>query len=140
MLASGMHAPDFELNDLAGGRVRLSGLLERAPVLLAFFKVSCPVCQLTFPYLERLAKNEGVQIVGISQNDAKATRGFNDKYGVTFPTLVDEAAEGYIVSNAFGISSVPSIFVVETDGRVSAAFSGFSKRDLEMVGRRVNIA
>ena len=140
ILKRGMQAPRFELKELAGGRRSLQEMLERGPVLLAFFKVSCPVCQLTFPFLERLAKNDAVQAIGISQDDATSTKAFNDRFGVTFPTLLDEAAEGYPVSNGFGISSVPTVFVVETDGTISNSIEGFSKRDLDAIGERIHVA
>src|ERR1039457_2066800 len=140
ILKRGMQAPRFELKELAGGRRSLQEMLERGPVLLAFFKVSCPVCQLTFPFLERLAKNDAVQAIGISQDDATSTKAFNDRFGVTFPTLLDEAAEGYPVSNGFGISSVPTVFVVETDGTISNSIEGFSRRDLDAIGERIHVA
>lgn len=139
MLRRGMHAPRFELHDLAGGKQSLAQILERGPVLLALFKVSCPVCQLTFPFLELLADNDAMQVVGISQDDVSSTKTFNQRFGVTFPTLLDEVREGYPVSNAFGISTVPSAFLVETDGTISHSFAGFSKRDLEEIGKRVNV-
>lgn len=139
ILRRGMHAPAFELRDVAGNTQSLVQLLEKGPVLLALFKVSCPVCQLTFPFLERIANNDAMQVVGISQDESGATKAFNQRFGVTFPTLLDDAREGYPVSNAFGISTVPSVFLVETDGTVSQSFAGFSKRDLEEIGRRVNV-
>ena len=139
VLKAGVRAPGFELAEMAGGRRSLEKLLERGPVLLAFYKVSCPVCQLTFPFLERLAKNDAVQVIGISQDDAKSTQAFNDRFGITFPTLLDEARSGYPVSNAFAISSVPTVFVVETDGIISKSIEGFSKRDLDAIGDRVNV-
>ena len=139
MLKRGMHVPQFELGDLAGGKQSLAQILEKGPVLLALFKVGCPVCQLAFPFLERIADNDALQVVGISQDDAGPTKAFNERFGVTFPTLLDAAHEGYPVSNGFGISTVPSIFLVETDGTVSNSFAGFSKRDLEEIGKRVNV-
>ena len=63
-------------------------------------------------------------------------KAFNQRFGVTFPTLLDQSKEGYPASNAFGISSVPSLFLVEQDGTIAKAFSGFSKRDLEGLGER----
>jgi len=139
MLGRGTLAPQFELVDLAGGRQSLAQILEKGPVLLALFKVSCPVCQLAFPFLERMADNDAMQVVAISQDDVKPTKEFNERFGVTFPTLLDEARKGYPVSNAFGISSVPSVFLVETDGAISHSFAGFSKRDFEQIGKRIHV-
>ena len=55
-LATGAKAPEFELKTLEGKRFSLNEELAKGPVVLAFFKVSCPTCQYAFPYLERLYK------------------------------------------------------------------------------------
>ncbi|MGI8742754.1 MAG: peroxiredoxin family protein [Bryobacteraceae bacterium] len=139
MLEAGSRTPGFELKGLNGGNESSQAILQKGPAVLAFFKIGCPVCQMTFPYLERLASSGTVQMIGISQDDPKATQGFNERFGVTFPTLVDEAKAGYPVSNGFGIRTVPSIFLVEQDGTISRAFAGFSKRDLQALGDRVGV-
>ena len=94
---------------------------------MAFFKVSCPVCQLIFPYLERLSAGSGLQVIGISQDDAADTQAFMRRFGLTLPMLLDRSEDGYRASNAYGISSVPSLFLVEQDGRISKEVAGFSK-------------
>jgi peroxiredoxin len=139
MLETGVRAPSFRLKNLDGGQHSLQDILTRGPALLAFFKVSCPVCQLAFPYLERLAGGSSLQIIGISQDDDRSTRSFNQRWGVTFPTLLDQSEENYLASNAYGISSVPSLFLVEKSGEVTKSFSGFSKRDLEALGERAGV-
>ena len=139
MTQSGAPAPSFSLTGLDGRKRSLEELTSQGPVVLAFFKISCPVCQLTMPFLERLSSSSTLQIVGISQDDESATQHFNQRLGVTFPVLLDRSKEGYPASNAYGISSVPSLFVVEPDGRVSMSFNGFSKRDLETVGERAGV-
>jgi peroxiredoxin len=106
-------------------------------VLLAFFKVACPVCQLTFPFLERLSR--ALKIFGVSQDDAEATREFNQEHGITFPALLDSEGEGFPASNAYGISRVPSLFLIEPDGKISWTLEGFSKKDLEQLGARVGV-
>jgi peroxiredoxin len=140
-IAAGAQAPAFRLSGLDGSARSLQEILAAGPALLAFYKISCPVCQLTVPYLERLAANEGrLQVIGISQDDTGATRGFTQRFGLTFPTLLDSSEEGYPASNAYGITSVPSMFVLEPDGSVSQAFAGFSKRDFEHLGARVGVS
>jgi len=139
MLEPGEEAPSFQLTTLDGHNLTMHQVLGKGPALLAFFKVGCPVCQLTFPFLERMASNLAVQILGVSQDDAKGTREFNERFGVTFPTLLDESKKGYPVSNQFGITSVPTFFLVETDGSISKSFSGFSRRDLEALGERMKV-
>jgi peroxiredoxin len=136
LVAAGAKAPSFRLTGLDGSTRSVQDILAGGPALLAFFKISCPVCQLTVPYLERLAANKALQVIGISQDDAGATRGFASRFGLTFPMLLDLSSENYPASNAYGISSVPSMFLVESDGTVSRSFPGFSKSDFEAIGAR----
>jgi peroxiredoxin len=125
MLSPGSKAPAVSLPDMAGTQHTLAG-----PVLLVFYKVSCPVCQMTLPFLDRL----GRQVIAISQDDPRATERFQKRFGGTMLTLFDRAEDGYPVSNAFGISHVPSLFLVEADGTISLATEGFVKGDLEAMG------
>ena len=136
MLSAGDRAPEFELENLSGGRRTLSGIAGGKPVLLAFFKVSCPVCQFAFPFLQRLSNRE-IAIYAISQDDPSSTREFHSEYGISLPTLLDKEEEGYPASNAYGLSHVPSIFLVEPDGRISQALMGFDKKGLETLGQRL---
>jgi peroxiredoxin len=138
-------APEFDLPSLAGGRKRLQDLLASGPVLLAFYKGTCPTCQLTFPFLQRLESGKSAdapQVVAISQDDARTTAEFNRRYGVSFLTLLDPPVEGalrYPASNAYRITNVPTLFLVEQDGRVSLSVTGFDKAELERLGRRFGV-
>ena len=132
MLAAGDQVPDLRLESLELDSVS-------APVLLAFFKITCPTCQLIFPYLQRLADRGGPAIVGLSQDDRAGTDEFNGAFGVRLPTLVDPAKDGYRVSNAFGIDHVPSLFLVEPGGRISWAGEGFARQALESLAARWNV-
>jgi len=137
MLAPGDQAPAFELDQLGGGRTSLQDLLAAGPAVLAFFKVTCPTCQFTFPFLERLHR-AGVTVAGISQDDPASTREFKEEFGVSFPVLLDQ--RGYPASNGFGIAYVPAMFCVEPDGTISWALEGFGKRDIEALGLRFGAA
>jgi peroxiredoxin len=140
LVAAGAKAPHFRLPGLDGSARSLQEILLAGPALVVFYKISCPVCQLTAPYLERLAGNSAVQVIGISQDNASATRGFANRFGLTFPTFLDSPDDNFPASNAYGISSVPSMFVIEPDGIVSRSFAGFSKRDFEELGVRAGVA
>jgi peroxiredoxin len=138
MLSPGSKAPPFTLRDLNGTPHSLTTLLAAGPVLLAIYKISCPVCQLTLPFLHRIARGN-LQIIAISEDDPSGTRRFQTKFGVSLLTLLDREEEGYPVSNAFGITHVPSLFLIEPDGAISLASEGFVKSDLESIGARAGI-
>jgi peroxiredoxin len=138
MLGADGEAPDFVLPALSGLKVSLSEVTGLGPVLLAFFKVSCPTCQYTLPFLERLTDARELKTIGISQDEEAATAEFRRAYGLSFPMALDDARKGYQVSNAYKITHVPSVFLVE--GRsITEAFNGFSKRELERIGRRFEV-
>jgi peroxiredoxin len=136
MLDVGVLAPEFRLRDFSGGERTLADIVSKGPALLAFFKSSCPVCQLTLPFLERLKDNDKLQIVGVSQDSAATTAEFRDEFGVTMPMLLDESKNGYPASNGFQITHVPTMFQVEPDGRISQAWKGWSKADMIALGER----
>jgi len=151
-LSAGSKAPDFSLPAVvsivvstqdsgkkeAGDTFSLQAALQQGPVLAAFFKVSCPVCQYTFPILERIYKAHGdkkITIVGISQDNQRDTAAFLKEYGVTFRTLLDDP-NGYAVSNAYGLSNVPTLFLIGQDGQIEISSVGWVKKDVEDINRK----
>src|SRR5712692_6020247 len=118
-IVAGKIAPGFSLKTIDGREYSLGKLLEKGPVVVAFFKTSCPVCQLTFPYLERIYRRYGsgrATILGVSQDDAAETQKFCKEFGITLPVALDE--RGYPASNAYGLTTVPAIFLIGSDGTV----------------------
>jgi len=138
LLRPGDPAPGFRLPLLSGGEVSLQELLAAGPLLLAFFKVSCPVCQLTFPFLERIHAAGTLPVYGVSQNGAAETRDFNRTFDVTFPTLLDPEGS-FPASNGFGIANVPTLFLLERDGAVSWILDGWSKSEVHSLGARAGV-
>jgi peroxiredoxin len=138
-LAVATKAPEFDLKTLDRKRFSLNDELTRGPVVLVFFKISCPTCQYALPFFERLYQayaHQGVNLVGISQNDAKETTAFNKEFGITFPVLLDDA-HSYPVSNAYGLTNVPTIFWIAQDGDIEVSSVGWLKADFEEINRRM---
>lgn len=135
----GTNAPQFELKTADGTVFSLSEKLVHGPVVLAFFKVSCPTCQYAFPFLERLYKayaSKGVTLVGVSQNDGKDTAAFAREFGITFPILLDDTHR-YPVSNAYGLTNVPTIFWIAPDGEIEVSSVGWVKADFEQISGKM---
>jgi peroxiredoxin len=139
LLAAGSHVSDFRLPLLEGGEATLRDLIAKAPALLAFFKVSCPVCQMTLPFLDRIRSSGSFPVYGVSQNDARDTRDFHRRLGLSLPSLLDSEEGGFVVSNAFGISSVPTLFLIETDGSIARVIEGWSKSEIERLGELAGV-
>ena len=130
-LTSGTKAPPFELQAMEGAKLSLADSLAQGPTLVAFFKVSCPTCQFTFPFVERIFRQfraNGIQVVGISQDDAEHNRQFAKQYGISFSILIDEYP--YETSREYGVKYVPTLFLIMPDGRIGLMSDGFCKADL----------
>ena len=93
---------------------------------------------MLFPFLQRLYEAHGmltVTIVGISQNEKKDTSAFIKQYGVTFPILLEDT-HSYPVSNAYGLTNVPSIFWIAEDGEIEVSSVGWIRKDIEELNQR----
>lgn len=137
-LTAGTSAPDFQLQTMDGKQFSLRDALVRGPVVAAFFKISCPVCQYTFPFLERIHKAHGgkhVTVVGVSQNDKKDTAAFIKEYGLTFPILLDDT-KSYPVSNAYCLTNVPTTFWIAQDGEIEISSVGWDRKDIEEINQK----
>lgn len=138
-LNAGVSAPDFTLPTVQGGKVSLGEALAKGPVVLVFFKVSCRVCQYALPFLERVFQANraaNVTVLGISQDTARDTKEFLREYGVTFPIALDDPAK-YKVSNAYGLTNVPTIFYVAPSGEIEVSSVGWSKSDVEAINQEL---
>lgn len=137
-LAPGTAAPDFSLPLLAGNTFSLAGALSRGPVVAVFFKISCPTCQYALPFLERIHRayaGKGVSVVGISQNDKRDTAAFVKQYGITFPVALDDS-HTYPVSNAYGLTNVPTAFWIAQDGEIGISSVGWIRADVDEINRK----
>lgn len=137
-LEPGTVAPDFTLPTMDGKQFSLRDALNRGPVVLAFFKISCPTCQYAFPFLQRVYEahgNQAVTIVGISQNTKKDTAAFIKEYEIGFPVLLDDVS-AYPVSNAYGLTNVPTVFWIAQHGEIEISSVGWIKKEMEEVNRR----
>jgi peroxiredoxin len=138
-LAQGVRAPEFSLPAIPGGTFSLAEALRKGPVVAAFFKVSCPVCQYTFPFLERVYqanKDSNLTVLGISQDNAQKTQAFLREFGVSFPIALDNE-NNYAVSNTYGITNVPTIFYIAPTGEIELSCVGWSKADVEAMNAKL---
>ena len=138
VLTAGKAAPEVSLSDMRGKPFSLRDALRHGPVVLAFFKVSCPVCQYAMPFLERIyrAYQGKAQIVAVSQHPKKETQAFLREYGITMRVLLDDP-EHYPASNAFHLTNVPTVFLIAPGGEIEVSSVGWDRKDIEKINRRV---
>jgi cytochrome c biogenesis protein CcmG, thiol:disulfide interchange protein DsbE len=124
----GKPAPDFALQVAANGddgaRMKLSELKGR-PVVLDFWASWCEPCAIEAPILDRLARKhqkKGLMVLGVNASDAPhSVKRYAAQKGLSYPMVSDPDAQA---SEAYGVSKLPSLVVIDKEGRVLAFFEG----------------
>jgi thiol-disulfide isomerase/thioredoxin len=114
MLPAGSVAPPFALTEIVTGEP-IEDPWRDGEVVLAFFKTTCPVCQLAAPKVQALA-DSGVRVVAVGEDPPEALTRYSSGHGQHVPTLTEPAPYG--VSAAFGLETVPSLVRIGEDGTV----------------------
>ena len=117
-------AEDFTLGLAGGGNFRL-GERRGHVVLINFWATWCPPCREEMPALERLYrqhKEQGLVLVAISiDSDPAVVSPYVKASKLTFPIALDPKAE---VANKYGVRALPSSFVVDRQGTMTALALG----------------
>ena len=116
------------------------GVVHEGPVALVFYKVTCPVCQMAAPKIDTMARSYPGRVVGVGQDPPDELERFGREFGMDIAAVAD--VPPYDVSNAYGIETVPTLFVIDgarvvADAVVSwdrAGYNRASTRLAELLG------
>jgi thiol-disulfide isomerase/thioredoxin len=111
-------APDFQLKDLAGKDLSLASVHGKV-VLLNFWATWCGPCRAEIPSLIELQNRykERLRIIGlvVDDNDQDAVKQVVDSEGINYPVAL---ASDNIRLAYGGIPALPTLFVINSEGRV----------------------
>ncbi|MHC5001878.1 MAG: TlpA family protein disulfide reductase [Planctomycetota bacterium] len=128
-LAAGTEAPAWTLADGDGNEHSLADLRGRV-VILDFWATWCGPCKMAMPGLQRLHEEfagEPVTVIGVSTFERGGDpSAYMTKQGLTYLGLV----KGDQVARAYGVSSIPHLYVIGPDGTIAHQTVGYSP-DLE---------
>lgn len=130
MLPSGSAAPDFTLPDEHGEDTSLSRLLRAGPLILYFypadFTPGCTkeACSIRDMHDDILAV--GLQVAGISPQDAASHKRFKSAYKLPFMLLSDpdkKVIRLYDVDGPFGVGVRRATCLISQDQTIQAALT-----------------
>jgi thiol-disulfide isomerase/thioredoxin len=92
--------------------------------VVEFWATWCGPCRVSIPHLTALQKklkDQGVRMVGISDEEPAKVKPFVEKMGATmgYAVACDDNRQTYSgYMDAFGYNSIPTAFIVGKDGRI----------------------
>lgn len=120
----GALAPDFLLESLRAGEMRLSDLRGQA-VVVNFWATWCAPCRKEIPELVEAYdryRDEGLVILAVNLQEGKGiVRPYAEDFGMEFPILIDRDGE---VGDDYRLLGLPQTYFVDRDGVIQSMFIG----------------
>lgn len=129
---------DFTLKDASGKEHTLSAYKGKV-VLLDFWATWCPPCKEAMPYIQKMHEDlakDGLVVLGIAVDNQGDPAKFMEKKGFTYTGLL----EGGKVSNTYGISGIPQLYIIGRDGKVAFQETGFTRDNVVKIREAVETA
>ncbi len=133
----GFPAPDFDLESIAGGSIKLSDLRGQV-VVVNLWASWCTPCRAEMPAIDnvyRQYRDKGLTVVAINttfQDSEAEARQFVAGLGVTFPVVFDRDGA---TSKRYYLQAMPSTFFVARDGTIGDMLFGGPMSEALMIGK-----
>jgi hypothetical protein len=131
--------PDHALADL-DGRVRpLAQAWRDGEALVLIGHRDCSTTRLALPFFERIyrRRTRGTAVL-VLQDDAAAARGLSAELALSVPIRLEPAP--YALAGALQLEAVPTLVLVERDGRIARVSEGFDRAALEALAARMGVS
>jgi hypothetical protein len=105
------------------------------PTALFFYKVTCPVCQMSAPKAGVFATAYPGRIVGIGQDPSDKLAAFDTEFGLGVHSVSEQPP--YPASDAYGVRIVPTLFLVGPDGTIQRSVESWDRDAFNAVSREL---
>jgi hypothetical protein len=100
----------------------------------------CGTTRLAIPYLKRMHERRGAgsSVVLVLQDDAASARAFLGEVQGDLPLRLEP--DPYPLARALGLTTVPTLFLVDRKGIVERRSEGFQRAAFEEIAARLGVA
>jgi hypothetical protein len=131
--------PDVALTGLDGKSHPLSEAWSKGEALFLLGHRNCKTTRDTIPYFDRIHRRageaHGVRLV--LQDDAETARALVATMGLAVPVRLEP--DPYPVADSLGLVTVPTLFLVDRQGKIAHVTEAFNRAELERLAGRVGV-
>jgi len=139
-LQRGQTAPPLQVTSTSGQRITNANYGGYV-LLVQFFATWCSPCRESIPAIIRINKKYGkqrFQVLGLSIDEKgdRVVKAFVTQQKITYPVaLADDALQ-----EAYGVRSVPTLFLINRKGQVIEKFMGMSEETEQAIESAIRTA
>ena len=133
----GTQAPGFTARTFDGKEVSLADFRGKI-VFVDFWASWCGPCRESLPLYDKLAADFGTNdfaVIAVNLDEtASDARKFIAQHPVRYTIVQNPQGD---IPKAFGVSGMPSSYLIDRDGTIRQRHIGFDKKDVEMLRAEV---
>lgn len=123
-------APDFELENLEGEKVKLSDY-RGEKVIVNFWATWCPPCRDEIPDFKELYEKEDVEILALNMGETvdkldMVKEFVYDEFEMEFPVLKEESGD---LMEEYNVFAFPTSYMIDPDGHIQYVRPGAMEYD-----------
>ncbi|MFD1859007.1 TlpA family protein disulfide reductase [Aeromicrobium camelliae] len=117
-------APELSGVDLEGEEISTADFAGQT-IVVNLWGSWCPPCRKEMPMLKEVSDqyaDKNVQFLGLlTQDTPAAAKAFNEKIGISYPSIVDDAGENQLAfADSLPSQAIPTTWILDEKGRVAA--------------------
>ena len=138
-IAPGTRFPEAALPDVDGHTAPLAGAWAKGPALVVLGHGDCKTTRQTLPYVDRIHRRRGASATALAvlQDDPETARGLIAELGLALPVRLEP--EPYPLTEALGLTAVPTLLLVDSSGNVGQVVEAFSRAGLESLAAALGV-